>query len=286
MNLVRAGYEGDSARIVAVKRIKEDIENILKKRELIETDAILCERLMEIKKKVKFIKDSKSVKEMFSVVKNYVDEIFTEHADREGELIGIEYNNVDMVNLLDILQKLYSHNASYEELIMPGPDINLNGGLIWDFYSKEQMVKVIRKFFSEIVTSYQSIIENNFPLMSNYFNMSQDYPLKYKIRICFKDKEGFNSQPSIAYYYVATSNGDIEPEVTVVDEKDIHFSEDIFSEIASSYINNGREARGMSVTNTGITMCINEDYGKYRNCPLASYIYKHIEKEFKQMFDK
>lgn len=284
LNLEIGEYEGDSARVVALERIKDDVKNILEKRQLIEDDAILCERLSELKKKVKFIKSSDSIEEMYLKVKEYVDDIFEEHTPNEGELVGIEYNNVDMLSLLDVLTKLYSHNVIYEEQILPQPDKSPNGGWVWDYYSQEQMIKVIEKFFYQVVVSYQNIIEYNFPMMKRYFYRSKDYPLKYRVFVNFREEEGFYSQPGIAYYYVSTTEDDLYAEVKLTEDPNLRMSDEVFGEIANSYIKNGKEAKNMTITNAGVTMCINESFGKFNNCPLAAYIYKQIKKEFENMF--
>lgn len=284
LNLAKGEYEGDSARVVALERIKDDVKNILEKRQLIEDDAILCERLSELKKKVKFIKSSDSIEEMYFKVKEYVDDIFEKHNPNEGELVGIEYNKIDMLNLLDVLTKLYSHNVIYTELVLPQPDQSPNGGWGWDYYSKEQMIKVVEKFFYQAVVSYQNIVEYNFPMMKRYFYRSKDYPLKYRVYVNFKEEEGFYSQPCMAYYYVSTTEDDLYAEVKVTEDSNFRMSDEVFEEIANSYIKNGKEAQNMTITNAGVTMCINESFGKFNNCPLAAYIYKQIKKEFENMF--
>ena len=247
-------------------------------------DAILCERLSELKKKVKFIKSSDSIEEMYFKVKEYVDDIFEKHNPNEGELVGIEYNKIDMLNLLDVLTKLYSHNVIYTELVLPQPDQSPNGGWVWDYYSKEQMIKVVEKFFYQAVVSYQNIVEYNFPMMKRYFYRSKDYPLKYRVYVNFKEEEGFYSQPCMAYYYVSTTEDDLYAEVKVTEDSNFRMSDEVFEEIANSYIKNGKEAQNMTITNAGVTMCINESFGKFNNCPLAAYIYKQIKKEFENMF--
>lgn len=283
-NLELGECEGDSARFVAIEQIKRDINIILKNRNLIEDDAILCERLSAVKTKVKFIKSSELIEEMYLKVQEYVDEILQKFKNREGESAGIEYNRINMLELLDILKKLYSNNVVYNDLIMPQRDKSPNGGWIWDFYSKEQTIKVVERFFYQAVISYQNMVEYNFPLMKKYFYLSKDYPFKYKVQVNFKEESGFDSEPGISYYYVSTVENDLRPEVKVAGEFNFEQSEEIFREIAYSYIKNGKEAKNMEVSDTGFTMCINRGEGQFNKCPLAAYIYKQIEKEFEKLF--
>ena len=100
----------------------------------------------------------------------------------------------------------------------------------------------------------------------------------------FKEEEGFYSQPCMAYYYVSTTEDDLYAEVKVTEDSNFRMSDEVFEEIANSYIKNGKEAQNMTITNAGVTMRINESFGKFNNCPLAAYIYKQIKKEFENMF--
>ena len=284
LDLEKSGYEGDSARMVAVERIKEDIKKILEKRLLVEDDAILCERLTELKSNLKLIKSSSSIEEMYLAVKSYVDKITKEYANKEVELAGISYGKVDMLELLDILQILQSHQVEYELLTLPQRDKTPDSGWIWSYYSEGQTIKLLEAFFYQVVASYQDIVEYNFPLMKMYFNMSKDYPLKYKVQVKFKDTQDFRSEPSIAYYYVSTTKDDLQPEVIQVDELSFGMSDEVIAEIEKSFIANGKEVKQMTITNTGITMCINKNYGKFNNCPIAAFVYGKIKKEFENLF--
>jgi len=121
-------------------------------------------------------------------------------------------------------------------------------------------------------------------MMKRYFYRSKDYPLKYRVFVNFREEEGFYSQPGIAYYYVSTTEDDLYAEVKVTEDENLRMSDEVFGEIANSYIKNGKEAKNMTITNAGVAMCINEGFGKFNNCPLAAYIYKQIKKEFENMF--
>ncbi len=285
LNLEKCGYERDSARMVAVERIKEDIIKILKTRNLLEDDAILCERLTEIKSNIKFIKTSSSIEEMYLAVKTYVDDITKEYANKEVELAGISYGKVDMLELLDLLQILHLHQSEYDMLTLPERDEAPNGDWIWKYYSEDQIIKLLKSFFYQVVASYQEIVECNFPLMKTYFNMSKDYPLKYRIQVKFKDTQDLQSEPSIAYYYVSTTKDDLEPEVIKVDELSFGMPDEVIAEIKESFISNGKEVKQLTITNTGITMCINRRYGGFNNSPLAAFVYGKLKEEFENLFD-
>lgn len=282
VNLELSGYGVDSARTVAIKRIKGDIDNILKKRVLIDDDFLLCERLAHIKKDLKLIRESSSIEDMYLKVKNYVDAVFEKYEEREGELVGIVNGKVDMIELLEILEILYKHAAVYETLLEP--DIKLTGGFIWDFYSREQILKVVEKFFSQVIISFNKVVELNFPLMQKYFHMSQDYPMRYRVRIRFREGEGYASEPGITYYYVSTEEDKLNPEI-ITEEVD-RDEENIFDEIYSSYLRNGKEIKNATITDTGFMMCIGEGGTGFRDSPVGAFVYKQMEEEFEELFDK
>lgn len=285
MNLEYLEYGKDSARAVAIKRVEEDIQSILENRNLLEDDFILCEKLTDIKKNVKSIKNSISIEEMYLEVKAYVDTLLKRFEGEKVELGGVSCGKVDMLELLEILEILYMNNATYKTL--PKPDVHSNGGWIWNFYSKEQIVKVVEEFFRQVVVSYHEVVALNFPHMQKYFHMSQDYPMKYKVRVRFREGDGYDSEPWISYYYVSTREEELEPEVIVVGEEDDAGNyTDIFQEICSSYFKNGKETKGASITKAGVMMCIDECVKGFNDSPVGAFVYRQIENEFWNLFDE
>lgn len=291
INLELSGLKGDTARLIAVDAVKKDLKSILKNRNLYEDDFLLCERLTYIKNKVKFIRDSVSIEEMHRKVKEYVDSVYEEYQETNVELAGITYDNVDMIALSDLLSVLHSNNVIYEENILPPSDIRVSG-FIWNTYSRERLLKVIEIFFYQIVRSFNDVVELNFPLMKNYFYHSLDFPMKYKVQITFSDGEGFESQPTLFYYYVSTSEDDLYPEISIVDAADCFGDEELddtkraFEEIVESYIYYGKEQKKATITHSLISSYLSTSRKQFLNCPVGEHIYKQIEKEFTNIFGK
>lgn len=290
INLELSGLKGDTARLIAVDTIRKDLKSILEKRNLYEDDFLLCERLTYIKNKVKFIRDSVSIEEMYRKVKEYVDSVYEEYREPDVELAGITYNNVDMIALYNLLSVLYTNKVIYEDNILPPSDIRVSG-FIWNTYSREQLLKVIEVFFYQIVRSFKDMVELNFPLMKNYFHRSLDFPMKYKVKVTFSDGEGFESQPTLFYYYVSNSEDDLYPEISIVDRVDEEDEEQddtkrAFKEIVESFVHYGKEQKRATVTNSLIGACLSTTRKGFSNCPVGAHVYKQIENEFANIFGK
>lgn len=286
INLELSGLKGDTARLIAVDTVRKDLKSILENRNLYEDDFLLCEQLTYIKNKVKFIRKSTLIEEMYQKVKEYVDPIYDKYRESNVELAGITCNNVDMIALFNLLNVLYSNNVIYEDNILPPSDIR-ESGLIWNTYSRAQLLKVIEVFFYQIVKSFNHIVELNFPLMKRYFYHSLDFPMKYKVKVIFREGEGFESQPSLFYYYVSTLENDLYPEITIVDGTDddeFDDSQSAFEEIIESFLSNGKEQKNACVTNAGISMCLTAIREGFSNCPVGEHVYKQLEKEFSIIF--
>ena len=74
---------------------------------------------------------------------------------------------------------------------------------VWDIYSDEQKINLVRKFFYWRELSYIEMIHSNFPKMMNYFKTAKDYPYRYKVTITLKTgRNDINSMPGISYYYL------------------------------------------------------------------------------------
>lgn len=291
INLELSGLKGDTARLIAVDAIKKDLKKILENRNLYEDDFLLCEHLTYLKNKVKFIRDSASIEEMHRKVKEYVDSVYEKYREPNVELGGITHDNVDMIALSKLLSVLHSNNVIYEDNILPPSDIRVSG-FIWNTYSREQLLKVIEIFFYQIVRSFNDMVELNFPLMKNYFHRSLDFPRKYKVKVTFSDGEGFESQPTLLYYYVSTSEDDLYPEISTVDvvgdidDEELYDTERAFEEIIESFVYNGKEQKRATVTNSLIGACLSTTRKGFSNCPVGAYVYKQIENEFANIFGK
>ena len=68
-------------------------------------------------------------------------------------------------------------------------------------------------------------------------------------------------------------------------ELDVMGWNDAAVEIRSSFFQQGKEVNNVTITDSNITVCLNEGYGKGRECPITAFVYKHIEKDFKELFD-
>ncbi len=290
INLELSGLKGDTARLIAVDAIRKDLKSILEKRNLYEDDFLLCERLTYIKNKLKLIRDSVSIDEMYRKVKEYVDSVYKEYRETDVELGGIKYNDVDMIALYNLLNVLYMNHVNYENNILPPSDIRVSG-FIWNTYSREQLLKVIEVFFYQIVRSFQNIVELNFPLMKNYFHRSLDFPMKYKVKVTFSDGEGFESQPTLFYYYVSTSEDDLYPDISIGEsvgdeDEEQDDTKRAFEEIVESFVLYGKEHKRATVTNSLIGSCLSTTRKGFSNCPGGAHVYKQLENEFANIFGK
>ncbi len=276
----------DSARQIALDIVYKNIEDILKKCELFDSDYILYEKLCCEIESIKELK-GKSILEIASWANNYIADILKNRdTSIGGTLVGIVYNRADVFNIANISNFLANKNRTSQELALPGPDLPFKNGWIWEVYSKERVAERLKTFFLYKQESFNEMVENNFPKMKDYFPLCKDYPYKYVIHLEYKNGEDFASQPSIIYYHIAVRENDsVVPEIIIDSSLPNMYDDDLRNLIINSYIQNGKEGKNITITNTGFDMTLHERISG-ANLPLASAVYGDLRDNFNSLFKK
>jgi len=286
VNLRLSGLSEDSGRKIAINLIKEGLKDLIKKKKLIESKHLLCERLACYQRKVKAIRGLDNLFEMQVIVDKMVNDAF----EKSPCLAGYTLNGVDLFALRDLLHYLNQSNTVLSECILPGPDMPTPASgscFTWDFYSKEQKEKRITLFFYYHEISYLSMAEFNFPILKRHFQRYSDAPYQVVVEVDYNeeaDPHDFTSEPSIQYHYIASPTKDIPmPIVCQTREKKFSSYDQIMRNVQESYLKQGRIANRLMTTQTGFTFTTTSKRTGELD-PLSDYVYKSIKESLEDIF--
>ena len=60
---------------------------------------------------------------------------------------------------------------------------------------------------------------------------------------------------------------------------------DVAVEIRNSFLQEGKEENNATITDFNTIVCLYEGYRKGKECPIVAFVYKHLEENFKELFD-
>lgn len=287
INLELSRLMGDSARYVANEEIYSNIIKALEQRSLYESDYIIYEKYRSLIRNKKIFKD-KSIREILEWANDFIEEELSS-LNKEShivDLVGIQYEKIDVFDLQKITSYLVEKNRTDLELSLPAADMSLGSGYVWSMFSEQQVIKRLETFFLWRQESFHVMVEKNFPAMKNFFSLSRDYPYKYIIHLKFNDKnEGILSEPSIKYYRIAIDhNENNTPNIVVQKQKFEICDEEIFKHIRNSFQKNGKVVERETLISTGFTMTLfSTRYSE--NTPLTDSVYDDLQEEFKNLFE-
>ena len=285
-NLRLSGFGDDSGRKIAINLIKSRLKDLIEKKKLIEDKYLLCERVSSCQRRVKTIKNVYDLSQMQIVVDKMLDDIIGNKQHVESCI----FNGVDLLSLQRMLHKLNLTDAVLSECVLPGPDVKLpteGACFTWDLYSKKQKEQRISLFFYYHEISYLSMVNYNFPALEKYLRRYNDAPYQVVVEVDHKEKvnpHDFTSEPTIQYYYIASSTNEIpHPMIQEVEEKAFSDHEQIMQDIQESYAKQGRTAKRLSTTMAGFTfVTISRRTGK--DNPLSDYVYDSIKESLEDVF--
>lgn len=286
INLGLSGLRGDSGRKIAIELIKDQIGSIIKKKRLIESDYLLCERVNNFKSKIAELQNVTDTTDMEAVVEKMVQRV-KEQSENVG---GYNYNGIEMFDLLAILKYFNERNMDYCECSLPIADIHPNNSpcWIWDLYSEKQMANRLSKFFYFHQLSFKEMVEKNFPFLFNKFSRYLDIPYQNVVIIDLKKERkatDWSSEPSLIYYYIASPcDYSIPPQLTYVDGElnRSKLIDNIYRSVRQSYLEKGKTPQHMSWTNAGLSFTITS-HSTGENNPLSDYVYKSIQEGLEQV---
>lgn len=280
VNLELSNLLGDSARIVAIKDMKSELSKILKEHLLHENEMLICERVEEMKSRLP-IRDIKEIDKIYDWVHTKLKEAY----DRvDGKFIGYSFNGVELTDLHSFAEYLMQNKINYLNHLLPGKDNNFGGGWLWDLYTRQRLIERVRMFFYFYQLSFIYLIDNNFNMLKEFFPDYRHLPYKYFVEIDFQDNssKGYNSEPLMSYYYIATDSAeDCIPEIKITQSR-LEW-EQHRNIIENSFKGKERFTNDYSVHSAGVTMTMHEGRtGK--SLPLLSNTYKLVEENLKKIF--
>lgn len=287
INLELSRLMGDSARHVANEEIYSNIKTALERRSLFESDYIIYEKLRSLIRNEKTFKDM-TLREISEWTNNYIEEtldFFNKEAHVE-DLVGIQYGNINVLDLQKIANYLVAKNKTDMELLLPPADLPMKSGYVWNMFSDKQVINRLETFFLWRQESFHDMVNWNFPVMKNYFSLSRDFPYKYRIYIKFHDNsEKRFSEPSIKYYRIAIGQAENNTPDVIVQQQESDVSDvEIFKGIRSSFQKNGKVSERETLTTTGFTMTL-YSLRTDGNTPLTDCVYDDLKEEFKNLFE-
>lgn len=287
INLESSRLMGDSARHVANEEIYSNITGALERRSLYESDYIIYEKLRSLIRDEKIFKE-KSVKEISEWAKDYIEETldFFNKESHVGDIVGIQYGNINVLELQRITNYLVAKNKTDIELSLPPSDLSMRSGYVWNMFSNNQVINRLKAFFLLRQESFHYMVNRNFPAMKKYFSLSRDYPYKYIVHLKFHDSsEGKFSEPNIKYYRIAIDQNEDDTPDIVIQQQELEISdEEIFKHIRRSFQKHGKVCEKETVTSTYFTMTL-FSYRNVENTPLTDHVYYDLQEEFKNLFE-
>lgn len=285
-NLRLSGFGDDSGRKIAINLIKAELKDLIEKKKLIEDKYLLCERVSSYKQRIKKIKNVDDLPKMQGIIDKMVDEVL----EKNPYVEGFNYDGVEIFPFQKILHDLNWENAIWSECVLPGPDLTRpekGSWFTWDLYSKKQKEWRIARFFYCHENSYLNMVDYNFPVLKKYFRRYNDAPYQVVVEVDHKEKANprdFTSEPTIQYYYIASSTNEIpHPMIQEVEEKAFSDHRQIMQDIQESYAKQGRTAKRLSTTMTGFTFVITSRR-TCENNPLSDYVYESIKESLEDIF--
>ena len=285
-NLRLSGFGDDSGRKIAINLIKAELKDLIEKKKLIEDKYLLCERVSSYKQRIKKIKNVDDLPKMQGIIDKMVDEVL----EKNPYVEGFNYDGVEIFPFQKILHDLNWENAIWSECVLPGPDLTRpekGSWFTWDLYSKKQKEWRIARFFYCHENSYLNMVDYNFPVLKKYFRRYNDAPYQVVVEVDHKEKANprdFTSEPTIQYYYIASSTNEIpHPMIQEVEAKAFSDHRQIMQDIQESYAKQGRTAKRLSTTMTGFTFVITSRR-TCENNPLSDYVYESIKESLEDIF--
>ena len=290
VNLNLSGLNVDSGRKIALNNIKKKLKQIIEKKQLIESEYLLCERVLGVKQRLEIIRESSSLVDMQAKVSELISNTLS--TTKNENVRFINYNGVEILPLNDLLCLLNCREVKFEDCILPGPDRTPSENephYVWDFYSKQQKEKRVSLYFFYHQISYLSMVEYNFPEICQYFSRYQDSPYQNVVILDYRQKEGMSEHlplPLLTYYYVAAQGNNVPmPMLHEVNEMagDTPTHESIIKEIIDSYYKSAKKIHHIGYSRAVFTITI---YSKQisPNTPLSDYVYKSIKNGLEEVF--
>ena len=288
INLTLAGQQGDTGRAIAIEKIKSELDSILKKRQLLESEYLLCERVSAYKKEIKEIKDCTSLADMQTFVDNKIEMALKQSPN----LAGFHYGKIDIFSFRRVLAFLNAKGIKYTDCVLPAEDQEYRSSTpfwVWDFYSNEQKIRRISKFFFFHPLSYANMIESNFPAQKNSFSQYRDIPYQTVVKVDLKEgcaPSARGSEPTIQFYYIASPTDTItKPRIILEPEETKPNYTHIRHLVETSYQQKGRVACGGSFTSALFTMTTTV-HNRCFDGPLSEEVYKSIRDSLEEVFGR
>lgn len=225
-------------------------------------------------------------------MQSYVDHEIEMALKQSPNLAGFHYGKIDMFNFQRVLAFLNAKGIKYIDCVLPAEDqdyISSKPFWVWDFYSNEQKIRRISKFFFFHQLSYANMIESNFPALKNSFSRYRDIPYQSVVKVDLKD--GCSpyeraAEPSIQFYYIASPTDTItEPQIILESEGTKPNYTQIRHLIETSYQQKGRVACGGSFTSALFTMTTTV-HDRCFDGPLSEEVYKSIRDSLEEVFGR
>lgn len=282
-NLKLSGLMGDSARYIAIDKIRGELKRILEKRQLHNDQILVCQQLNEMLKRIRGLDDKVSLKEIRVWIDGKIKSV-----NESGEIVqSFIYNGIDLCKVKQLVNNLLGENIDYESYLIPDRDIRPCTGTgsawVWEFYSEGRVEEILDKYFLWHQMCYCEMVEKNFPQLCNWMNRYNAAPYRTKIFIKRqKEDRGYMSEPMITYYNLATEEV-LHPDIECTEKEYHSLSEGITFEIDNSYSRLNRPGKLVSISSCGVTHILQ---GINKESPLRKYVYDSIRQDLEIVLGK
>ncbi len=152
-----------------------------------------------------------------------------------------------------------------------------NGSWVWSVFSKQDANHNLKIFFENILEVYNSILQNNFPLLKNelsFFGKADTILISWNVKDNYKN---FQDGPSYKLYYLKAKSKKREPGIHLLSEAE--------EKTLKSLDFKTRELTFRKINYQIIRSSSILDF-IYEDMPMLNFIYHELEEKLKNYFEK
>lgn len=283
INLTHNGMAGDSGRLLAVKQLKSELNDLIESHSLYNPPYIYFENLKNILKKVDIVKNLDNIDDIIDELESYLiafnDESLGINIFDTSLILG--NTQIDIVNLYKSLLPLRSKNNKLSDYKFIERDIDWSEskGYTWSLYSINKRKEIISKFFEVGNLSVHQILYNYFPVVTKFLTGANSTP--YRTDVYVENNYNIEEDTSITYVDVPVEHeNQIKTKIIEVDE-----NQRDFESIQARYKDYSLDMKPTAITSTSFSHIFLSGRS-HNNTPVTDYVYNELKSRLESLLGK
>ena len=153
-----------------------------------------------------------------------------------------------------------------------------NGSWAWSVFSKQDANHNLKIFFENLVEVYNSILQNNFPLLYNELSLFREADtilVSWNIKDSYKN---FQDGPTYKLYYLKAENKKVQPSINLFSEAEAKTFKDL--DFKTRELTFRKKKYQIISRRSSVLDFIYED------TPMLNFIYNELEEQLKNYFEE